>query len=119
MHTSMNHKLIWKYRSIRNPYINQNHTATSVSAKGDDPIIDVPNVHPIAPEYNDETYLSNRLLAFERDGWKCTQCGSREMLQAHHIEPVPKGEFDPAVVHRIANLQTLCGICHHKIAKTS
>jgi len=26
MHTSLNHKLVWKYRSIRNPYISQNHT---------------------------------------------------------------------------------------------
>jgi group II intron reverse transcriptase/maturase len=116
MHTSMNHKLIWKYRSIRNPYTNQNHTATSISEKTDDPIIDAPNVHPVAPEYNDETYLSNRLLAFERDGWKCTQCGSREKLQAHHIQRVPRGMvFDPQVVHRVENLQTLCAKCHSKL----
>lgn len=116
MHTSLNHKLVWKYRSIRNPYVNSNTPVTSVLNERDDPIIDTPNILPIKPEY-DEIYLSNRLLAFERDGWKCTKCGSRESLQAHHIEPVPKGTFDPVVVHRVENLQTLCVTCHAKIPK--
>ncbi len=103
MHTATNNELVWKYRAIRNPYISGNHT-TSVTEE-DAPMVDVPDVQPIAPEYNDEIYLTNRLLAFERDGWKCTQCGSRERLQAHHIEPVPRGmAFDPSVVHRVENL---------------
>ncbi|MGP8057892.1 MAG: group II intron reverse transcriptase/maturase [Nitrososphaerales archaeon] len=114
MHTSLNHKLIWKYRSIRNPYISGRHT-TSVSEEND-PIMDVPDVQPLAPEYNDEIYLSNRILAFERDGWRCTQCGSREKLQAHHIQRVPVGTaFDPTVVHRVENLQTLCMKCHNRL----
>ena len=116
MHTSLNHKLIWKYRSIRNPYINAASTATSLSEIQDNPILDVPNVQPIAPEYNDEIYLSNRVLAFERDGWKCTKCGSRDNLQAHHIESVPKGKFDPMEIHRLGNLQTLCAKCHLRSA---
>jgi RNA-directed DNA polymerase len=115
MHTAMNHRLVWKYRAIRNPYINRNCT-TNIASE-DDPVVDVPNVQLIVPEYNDEIYLSNRLLAFERDGWKCTQCGSQGGLQAHHIEPVPKGSFDPNVVHRVENLQTLCTACHRKTPK--
>ena len=117
MHTSLNHRLVWKYRSISNPYIRQDHTAISISEENDDPIVDVPNVHPIAPEY-DEIYLSNRFLAFERDGWKCTLCGSRGRLQAHHREPVPKGTvFDSRVVHRVENLQTLCATCHSRLPR--
>ena len=113
MHSALNHKLVWKFRSIRNPYIQRNYTTSASDEDG--PIVDVPDAQPIAPEYNDEIYLSNRLLAFERDGWKCTQCGSQDKLQAHHIEPVPKGSFDPSVVHRVENLQTLCATCHNKL----
>lgn len=114
MHTSTNYALLWKYRSIRNPYL-KGSFSTNVTDEND-PIVDEPDIHPIAPEY-DEIYLTNRILAFDRDGWKCTQCGSRENLQAHHIEPVPKGVFDSVVVHRVENLQTLCTTCHGKIPK--
>ena len=99
-HTIRNHELLWRYRSIRNPYIRQDHKATGIPEENDDPIIDAPNVQPLAPAYDGEIYSSNRLLAFERDGWKCTRCGSRDNLQAHHIQPVPKRRFDPTVVHR-------------------
>jgi hypothetical protein len=68
--------------------------------------VDAPDVRWLTPEYNDEIYLSNRILAFERDEWKCTKCDSREELQAHHIESVPKGVFDPTIVHRVENLQS-------------
>ena len=117
MHTAKNPKLVWKYRAISNPYISRNH-ATSISEESN-PIVNVPDVRWLTPEYNDEIYLSNRILAFERDGWRCTQCGSREKLQAHHIEPVPKGTFNTSIVHRVENLQTLCRTCHRKLAKPS
>jgi 5-methylcytosine-specific restriction endonuclease McrA len=115
MRTSLNPKLVWKYRSITNPYINSYSSITSASNERDDPVADIPNTLPIAPEYRDEIYLSNRIMAFERDGWKCTHCGSREKLQAHHIEPVPKGQFDPMVIHQVENLQTLCMKCHNQL----
>jgi RNA-directed DNA polymerase len=117
MRTSLNPKLVWKYRSIRNPYINPTSTVTSISATQVNPILDVPDVRPIAPKYNDEIYLTNRILAFERDGWRCTKCGSRAKLQAHHVQPVPKGQFEPTVVHRMDNLQTLCLGCHTRLPK--
>jgi 5-methylcytosine-specific restriction endonuclease McrA len=114
-HTVKNPKLVWKYRSIANPYINANY-ATSISEENN-PIAEVPDIRWLAPEYNDETYLSNRLLAFERDGWRCTKCGSQENLQAHHIELISKGTFNPMVVHRVENLQTLCADCHQRLSK--
>ncbi len=117
-HSTLNHRLVWKYRSIKNPYISENHTATGISEANDDPIVDALDIQPIEPEYNDEIYLLNRLRAFERDGWMCTQCGSREKLQAHHIEPLPRGTvFDPTVVHRVENLRTLCATCHSRLPR--
>jgi group II intron reverse transcriptase/maturase len=117
-HTIRNHELLWRYRSIRNPYISQDHTATGIPEENDDPIIDAPNIQPLAPAYNGEIYSSNRHLAFDRDGWKCARCGSRETLQAHHIQRVPRGMvFDPKVVHRVENLQTLCAKCHSRLPR--
>jgi hypothetical protein len=115
-HTILNHRLVWKYKSIKNPYISPNTVVTSVVEEDDNPVASVSDVQPIAPEY-DEVYLSNRILAFERDGWKCTRCGSRENLQTHHIEPIPKGAFNPNVMHRLENLRTLCETCHHSLPK--
>ncbi|MDG6921560.1 MAG: HNH endonuclease [Nitrososphaerota archaeon] len=43
---------------------------------------------------------------------------NRDQLQAHHIEPVPRGTFDPMVVHRVENLQTLCSNCHSRLPRT-
>jgi hypothetical protein len=74
----MNHKLIWKYRSIKNPYISPNTAITSVLNGEDDPIMDTPDILPIAPEYMNEICHSNHILAFERDGWKCSKRGSRK-----------------------------------------
>ncbi|HEV2226038.1 MAG TPA: group II intron reverse transcriptase/maturase, partial [Nitrososphaerales archaeon] len=118
-HSSLNSKLVWKYRSIRNPYIKPNGIVTNALDTDENPIIDMPDALPILAPYDDENYLVNRFLAFERDGWKCTRCGSRENLQAHHIEPVPQTPFDPLIIHRIENLQTLCKECHSKAPKKS
>ena len=117
MHTARNHQLAWRYRSIRNPYVSPSTIVTSGTQVDANPIIDVPDIQPVNPQYN-EIYLSNRILAFERDGWKCTKCGSRDNLQAHHIDPVPKGTFDASVIHRVENLRTLCAMCHQKIPRS-
>jgi hypothetical protein len=117
MHTPMNHKLVWKYRAITNPYIRREYNTTVENEES--AFTDVPDVQPIPARYNDGIYSGNRLLALERDGWKCTQCGSQENLQAHHIEPVPKDQFDPIVIHRVENLRTLCAACHLRGSPTS
>jgi hypothetical protein len=43
----------------------------------------------------------------ERDGHCCTECGSTEELEAHHIEPVSEGGTPT-----LRNLTTLCRRCH-------
>jgi group II intron reverse transcriptase/maturase len=114
-HTSMNHKACWRYRSIRNPYLQNSYQPYLEDEP--QPLVDAQEVHPIHKQY-DETYLVNRICAFDRDGWKCTQCSERMNLIAHHIEPVPVDEiFDPEVVHRVENLETLCATCHRKLRK--
>jgi len=42
-----------------------------------------------------------------RDGHRCTQCGSTNRIQAHHIVPVEDGG-----PHTAANMRTLCHKCH-------
>jgi group II intron reverse transcriptase/maturase len=116
MNTPMNFHAIFRYRHIENPYLMGNHV-TCIEEE-EQPIGNVRDIHPIAHQY-DETYLINRVKAFERDGWRCTikGCGERVGLVAHHIKPVPVGKaFDPEWVHRVENLQTLCTQCHLKYA---
>lgn len=54
--------------------------------------------------------LRRRILA--RDGYTCTDCGSREKLQVHHLcyRPVLEDALD-------ADLATLCGDCHARVHK--
>ena len=54
-------------------------------------------------------YAIVRKRVFERDGWRCQQCGSMKNLQVHHIKRRSQlgGDVMP-------NLITLCVICHEK-----
>lgn len=52
-------------------------------------------------------YRKAREVALYRDEYKCTQCGSEEHLETHHILPLYQGGGNSA-----ANLQTLCKTCH-------
>ena len=53
-----------------------------------------------------------RRAVFERDGWRCVQCGKAGRLEVDHVVPLKRGG-DPWALN---NLQTLCRACH--IAKT-
>jgi group II intron reverse transcriptase/maturase len=52
-----------------------------------------------------------RPVVLERDGHRCTQCGSAENLHVHHCRARRRGG-----THQMDNLQTLCECCH---ARTS
>jgi len=45
-----------------------------------------------------------RTQALKRDNYCCTQCGSTEELEVHHLKPTGGNKLD--------NLQTLCQKCH-------
>jgi hypothetical protein len=109
-YTAMNHRAIWKYRHIENPYLKGTHVTDIPNEE--QALIDAREIHPIAVEY-DEVYQANRLLALDRDGWHC-KCGEWIDVETHHIKPVPKGPFDPYVVHAVTNLVTMCTKCHGK-----
>ena len=45
---------------------------------------------------------------FERDGWRCVDCGSYQLDRApHHILPKGRGGSDT-----MENLDSLCLVCH-------
>lgn len=50
---------------------------------------------------------SVRTQVYERDGWRCVECGSRNDLTVDHILPWSKDGPDDE-----ANLRTLCGFCN-------
>jgi 5-methylcytosine-specific restriction endonuclease McrA len=50
-----------------------------------------------------------RLRVFERDGHRCTYCGSTEQLECDHIIPVAKGGS-----HDDNNLTTACRSCNRR-----
>ena len=49
-----------------------------------------------------------RLRTFERDGWRCVQCGRAGRLECDHVTPLHRGG-DP---YSLDNLQSLCRPCH-------
>ena len=53
-----------------------------------------------------------RRAVFERDGWRCCECGRAGRLECDHVIPLERSgdPWDPD------NLQTLCRSCH--ISKT-
>ena len=56
-----------------------------------------------------------RRVVFERDGWRCVECGQAGRLECDHVTPLERESgqdpYDPN------GLQTLCRRCH--IAKTA
>lgn len=60
---------------------------------------------PVRPPIPQET----RIAVYERDGNKCSTCGTTENLSLDHIHPWSLGGPDT-----IDNLQTLCRGCNSK-----
>lgn len=56
-------------------------------------------------------WQKKRLKMFERDNWKCRECGDTEtMLHLHHLKYTKKYPWnEPA-----KNLITICSNCHKK-----
>lgn len=54
-------------------------------------------------------YKHWRLSVFIRDDFKCTKCGSKENLEAHHIKEQSR---HPQLRFVLDNGQTLCHKCH-------
>lgn len=57
-------------------------------------------------------FLHNKPIVLKRDNYKCTECGSTNRLEIHHIIQRSNGGSD-----EINNLITLCLKCHIKRQK--
>ncbi|MDE2752918.1 MAG: HNH endonuclease signature motif containing protein [Gemmatimonadota bacterium] len=53
-------------------------------------------------------WARTRRAAFDRDGWRCVECGRAGRLEAHHVTPLHKG----GAPYDLDNLATLCRSCH-------
>ena len=53
-------------------------------------------------------WAETRRTAFERDGWRCVDCGRAGHLEAHHVTALHKG----GAPYDLENLKTLCRSCH-------
>jgi 5-methylcytosine-specific restriction endonuclease McrA len=56
-----------------------------------------------------EKYDALKIQVLDRDGWRCQDCGTAEMLQVHHLNPRSNLGNDAS-----DNLITLCVDCHKR-----
>ena len=55
-----------------------------------------------------------RKEVLKKDNYKCTNCGSKKDLHAHHIK---KWSEHPDLRHKVENGSTLCKTCHLRVHK--
>lgn len=64
---------------------------------------------------NARRWAAVRRHVFERDGWRCVECGRAGRLECDHVTPL---EHEPGQdPYDVNGLQSLCRSCH--IAKTA
>lgn len=65
-------------------------------------------------ERGSNRYFKWRRLVFERDGYKCVWCGSKERIEGDHIKAWAKF---PELRFEVSNGRTLCYECHLSIRR--
>lgn len=73
------------------------------------------NKRHLKRKYIEYRYGGNRIKALERDGFKCQECGKKDVLDVHHIDGKGSTFPVPEQNNSIENLITLCRSCHRKI----
>ena len=59
---------------------------------------------------NSRRWAAVRRAVFERDGWRCCECGRAGKLECDHVTPLQREPSqDPVDPH---GLQSLCRSCH-------
>lgn len=66
-------------------------------------------------KYRGYNWNEQRELALIRDEYKCTNCGSTDNLQVHHIVRYHNFNGDYIKANELQNLKTLCCSCHSKL----
>ena len=64
--------------------------------------------HPA--KHDKHRWAQVRRAIFDRDGWRCCECGGRGALECDHIEPLQREPGQDAWA--FDGLQTLCRACH-------
>ena len=66
-----------------------------------------------------------RKALYKAKTWQCEQCGSKDKIEAHHIEKAiyrktSKGHYyqDPKSNHKLSNGKLLCRTCHIALHKS-
>lgn len=70
------------------------------------------SVYQGGPVYYGGDWARQRLLALERDGERCVECGSTKDLHVHHILPRRSFGDDWRAANHLDNLLTLCPTHH-------
>ena len=61
---------------------------------------------------------SLRRATFDRDGYRCRECGKAGALEAHHTIPLESWPDQPMSVDGLLTLCRACHISHHKRIET-
>jgi len=61
----------------------------------------------------EEHFSGKREAVLKRDGYCCTECGSKKQLVVHHKDGNGRGSKRPN--NSMRNLQTLCRRCHQRV----
>ena len=60
--------------------------------------------------YSTTEWKAARLVALDRDGYRCRTCGKAGRLEVHHVLPIHLGG-EP---FRLSNLKSICRDCHFR-----
>ena len=70
-----------------------------------------PNFRPQSPRRGSGQWMRNRLVVLDRDGHRCTDCGSTHRL---HVHPLREWDQNDPSTHEPDNLVTVCASCHRR-----
>lgn len=64
------------------------------------------------------TWERLRRETFDRDGWRCRQCGKAGALEAHHVISLDEWPEQPWTIVGLLTLCRDCHIRHHQRARS-
>jgi len=112
----------WRGAKIPSPYADETATSRAGQERDTDFYTDAeailgatigPRSQWIRGKYS-FTYFQQRKLAFQRDGYTCTECGYKSQRGKGEVHDLEAHHIDRAAGDMMDNLQTLCLPCHYQ-----